>query len=102
MLKLTAEYADIWNGIGTPKAVVEQNRRVDAACAAAGRNPASLSRAVSPSINLLAAPDAVETGVREYQALGVSNFMLWFLDFPSTRGIELFAKEVLPVARGMA
>ncbi|MBN9012782.1 MAG: LLM class flavin-dependent oxidoreductase [Rhizobiales bacterium] len=103
MLKLTAEYADIWNGIGTPKEVGEQNRRVDAACAAAGRNPASLSRAVSPSINLLASPDAFETGVREYQAQGFDH-----ITFPWPRVeaeepvLREVARSVLPRFRGEA
>lgn len=34
--------------------------------------------------------------VGEYVDLGVSHFMLWFIDYPSTEGIKLFAKEVMP------
>lgn len=48
---------------------------------------------------LVGTPDEVVDRVREYQALGVRHFMLWFLDFPSTRGTELFAERVLPAVR---
>lgn len=48
---------------------------------------------------LVGTPDEVVDRVREYQALGVRHFMLWFLDFPSTRGVELFAERVPPAVR---
>jgi alkanesulfonate monooxygenase SsuD/methylene tetrahydromethanopterin reductase-like flavin-dependent oxidoreductase (luciferase family) len=101
MLKLVAEYADIWNGIGTPEEVGEQNRRVDAACASAGRDPATLSRAVSPSINLLSSPEAFEAGVRAYQAEGFDH-----ITFPWPRVeaeepvLREVARDVLPRLRG--
>jgi hypothetical protein len=38
--------------------------------------------------------------LRAYEALGISHFMLWFLDFPSTKGLDLFAEKVLPALRG--
>jgi alkanesulfonate monooxygenase SsuD/methylene tetrahydromethanopterin reductase-like flavin-dependent oxidoreductase (luciferase family) len=49
---------------------------------------------------LVGTPDEVIDRLREYQQLGVRHFMLWFLDFPSTRGIELVAEKVLPAVRG--
>ena len=48
---------------------------------------------------LVGTPDEVVDRVRQYQGLGVRHFMLWFLDFPSTRGIQLFAEKVLPAIR---
>ncbi|HUX87424.1 MAG TPA: LLM class flavin-dependent oxidoreductase, partial [Chloroflexota bacterium] len=48
---------------------------------------------------LVGTPDEVVDRIRQYQALGVSHFMLWFLDFPSTAGLRLFAEKVLPALR---
>lgn len=48
---------------------------------------------------LVGTPDEVIDRIRQYQQLGVRHFMLWFLDFPSTRGLTLFAEKVLPVFR---
>jgi hypothetical protein len=42
----------------------------------------------------------VEHRMRAYMDLGVSHFMLWFLDFPSLDGMRLFAERVAPGLRG--
>lgn len=49
---------------------------------------------------LIGTPDVVVDRVKEYTNLGVTHFMLWFMDFPSMDGIRLFAEEVLPKVRG--
>lgn len=43
---------------------------------------------------LIGSAASVVKRVREYEALGISHFMLWFLDFPSLDGMRLFADEV--------
>ncbi len=45
---------------------------------------------------IIGEPDEVAEKLREYIELGVSYFILRFLDFPSTRGAELFIDEVIP------
>jgi alkanesulfonate monooxygenase SsuD/methylene tetrahydromethanopterin reductase-like flavin-dependent oxidoreductase (luciferase family) len=44
MLRLTARFADVWNGWGTPGAVRERLAMLDAACAAEGRDPSTVRR----------------------------------------------------------
>jgi alkanesulfonate monooxygenase SsuD/methylene tetrahydromethanopterin reductase-like flavin-dependent oxidoreductase (luciferase family) len=39
---------------------------------------------------LVGTPEVVAQQLRAYQDLGVSHFMLWFLDFPSLDGMRLF------------
>jgi alkanesulfonate monooxygenase SsuD/methylene tetrahydromethanopterin reductase-like flavin-dependent oxidoreductase (luciferase family) len=51
---------------------------------------------------LVGTPTAVERQMRAYMDLGVSHFMLWFLDFPSLDGMRLFAERVAPALRKSA
>ena len=46
--------------------------------------------------SLIGTPDEVVARIEEYRALGVSHFMLWFMDFPRMDGVRLFAETVLP------
>ncbi len=46
-LKLTAQYADLWNGFGPPASWAHKNRVLDDWCAAVGRDPAEIERTVS-------------------------------------------------------
>ena len=61
---------------------------------AAGRSvelPGSLTNST-----LVGTPDQVIEQVRAYVDAGVDHFMLWFLDAPDRRGMDLFAQEVAP------
>ncbi len=54
MLGLTAKYADQWNIFHTsPETLAERRALVDAACQAAGRDPATLTRTASVRVNVL-------------------------------------------------
>ena len=45
---------------------------------------------------LIGTPDDIVARIEEYRAVGISHFLLWFMDFPSLDGLRLFAEEVLP------
>jgi alkanesulfonate monooxygenase SsuD/methylene tetrahydromethanopterin reductase-like flavin-dependent oxidoreductase (luciferase family) len=49
---------------------------------------------------LVGTPEDVTRRLREYMDLGISHFMLWFIDFPSLDGLRLFAERVAPAVRG--
>ena len=45
---------------------------------------------------VIGTPDEVADRLQVYVALGVTHFMLWFMDFPGIAGVRLFAREVMP------
>ncbi len=45
---------------------------------------------------LIGTPDVIVDRMKEYTGLGVTHFMLWFMDYPNLDGLRLFADEVMP------
>lgn len=75
---------------GTPRtALVEALRRPD---------PPRLADVVNDW--LVGTPDDMIQQIQVYRDLGVSHYMLWFIDFPSLAGPRLFAERVMPALRG--
>jgi probable F420-dependent oxidoreductase len=92
MLRLTARYADSWNTcwLGLPTLLHERRANVDTACAAEGRDPATLATTVGliiqppqlkspeqlpPERALLGSPEQVAAGLKQYADLGVAHVM---------------------------
>lgn len=46
--------------------------------------------------SMIGTPDTVIKRVQEYMDIGVTYLIPFFIDFPSTNGIKMFAKEVMP------
>jgi len=92
MMRLVAEHADIWNTIGTPAEADATNRKLDAICAEVGRDPSTLRRSVSPSLNLLESPETFAAGVAAYHTAGFTD-----ITFPWPR-----VEAEVPVLREVA
>ncbi len=72
-LRLTATYADIWNGIGEPELMGHKNAVLDRWCAELGRDPAEIERSV-----LISAEQAQRW--EEYVEVGVDHLMVGCAD----------------------
>jgi alkanesulfonate monooxygenase SsuD/methylene tetrahydromethanopterin reductase-like flavin-dependent oxidoreductase (luciferase family) len=77
MLRLGAEHADLWNdwlvwGRSRPDAVPALRERVDAACLAASRDPATLARTVTIQVALMGTVPAEEPA-EEQPLVGTSE-----------------------------
>lgn len=57
--------------------------------------PASLT-----STWIIGTPEAVAQQVQDYINLGITHFLLWFMDAPRQEGLRLFAEQVAPRFRG--
>lgn len=84
MLRLTARYADSWNTAwyGQAGAVAEPRAALESACAAEGRDPATLDVTVGVNVDYSAAsaeealtgpPEAIAAGLRGYADAGVGH-----------------------------
>ena len=64
-LRLTAEHADMWNGMGDPEVIAHKNRVLDEWCERLGRDPAEIERSVLINDRqALALDDYLEAGVQ--------------------------------------
>jgi len=123
MLRLAASYADLWNAEGPmrrPEEIIPLRAASDAACAAVGRDPATLGRSASVVVNLsmvqaqgwqhsTAAGGQQEPVSQEqiaqmlcnYAREGLSHVQLWLV--PSTiASLEWFSPVLNLLDRGEA
>ena len=107
MLRLTAEYADIWNAwaLNTPEDVTAAREKVDAACVEVRREPATLGRSCSILVDLpgragrpredgpvlIGNPETLANSLRRHADLGISHVQV-VLDPNNLSGIEMFAR----------
>jgi alkanesulfonate monooxygenase SsuD/methylene tetrahydromethanopterin reductase-like flavin-dependent oxidoreductase (luciferase family) len=106
MMRLVAEYADIWNGWlafgdNRPDAVPPLREAIDAACVAAGRDPATLARSAGISVAVLGRdhpqygpikgePEQIAETLVAFAREGISEVEIDLL--PNTvAGVEAFA-----------
>jgi alkanesulfonate monooxygenase SsuD/methylene tetrahydromethanopterin reductase-like flavin-dependent oxidoreductase (luciferase family) len=118
MLALAARYGDSWNTWfsstgNTLAGLLPLLERVDAACATAGRDPATLPRSAAVIVEvgphapfamtgppLTGSPAEIAAGLRAYADAGLSHTQIW-LEPNTPAGIEAFAPVLEALDRGM-
>jgi len=101
MLRIVARWADNWNARGTPEEAREGNRQLDAYCAEIGRDPATIVRSISPSLNFFASVDEFQRCVEAYCAAGFTDFRLpWPRNEAQEEVFYQVAESVLPALQG--
>lgn len=122
-LRLTAQYAEYWNAfhVNRPDMVAPMRQAVDAACAKAGRDPATLQRTVTTIVDLpgckttpvdnawtrvvasvspaRGTPDELAEMLRGYARAGVDHIQVWLEPY-SMAAIDAFATVLERLDRG--
>jgi len=91
-LPLVAKYADVWHSWGSPSSLAEANARVDRLAEEAGRDPASITRASSLSLDDL---DTARKHASKWRGAGCGYLVCGWPD-GGREQIERFVTEVLP------
>ena len=91
-LPLAARFADVWHAFGTPNSLREAVARLDALATEAGRDPASILRAGSLSL------DDLETARRHVAKWRDTGFGYLVCGWPEAGDaqVERFVRDVLP------
>jgi F420-dependent oxidoreductase-like protein len=91
-LPIVARYADVWHTWGSPNQLAEANQRLDELAAAAGRDPGSIQRATSLSL------DDLETARKHLGKWADAGYDYLVCGWPDAGEpqIERFVTEVLP------
>jgi F420-dependent oxidoreductase-like protein len=91
-LPLVARYADVWHAFGTPNSLQEASARIDELATEAGRDPGSIMRAGSLSLDDL---DTARRHAEKWRDAGYGYLVCGWPGAGRTQ-VEAFAREVMP------
>lgn len=91
-LPLAARYADVWHAFGSPDSLRDANRRIDELAAAAGRDPRSIARAGSLSLDDL---DATRKHGAKWRDAGY-EYLVCGWPGAGREQVERFVADVMP------
>jgi alkanesulfonate monooxygenase SsuD/methylene tetrahydromethanopterin reductase-like flavin-dependent oxidoreductase (luciferase family) len=95
-LPLVATYADVWHSWGSPNSLREANARVDELAKEAGRDPASILRASSLSLDDL---DTARKHAAKWRDAGYGYLVCGWPEAGAAQ-VEAFARDVMPEFAG--
>ena len=95
-LPLVARYADVWHTWGTPSSLREANERIDQLATDAGRDPSSIVRAGSISLDDI---DTARKHASKWRDVGYGYLVCGWPNSGRAQ-VERFAKEVIPDLEG--
>ncbi|MCC6625763.1 MAG: TIGR03560 family F420-dependent LLM class oxidoreductase [Chloroflexi bacterium] len=104
MMRIVAQHADAWNSFGTVDEMRQRNQTLDEACAAIGRDPATIVRSLYGWASVMpadpwASPQGFLDAINPYREVGVNEFLI---DAPDPAGfavMEGVAIDILPTLR---
>jgi alkanesulfonate monooxygenase SsuD/methylene tetrahydromethanopterin reductase-like flavin-dependent oxidoreductase (luciferase family) len=90
MLKIVAEYADIWNAWGEPDLIAHKSAVIDRYCASLGRDPSSIERTAQAMVVLNGeapaggghppviggSPEALADAIARYREIGLDELII--------------------------
>ena len=91
-LPLVAKHADVWHAWGSPGSLRDANARVDELAAEAGRDPASILRASSLSLDDL---DTARRHAAKWRDAGCGYLVCGWPDAGRAQ-VEAFVRDVMP------
>jgi alkanesulfonate monooxygenase SsuD/methylene tetrahydromethanopterin reductase-like flavin-dependent oxidoreductase (luciferase family) len=91
-LPLVARYADVWHSWGSPNSLQEANIRIDQLATEAGRDPASIMRASSLSLDDL---DTARRHAAKWRDAGYGYLVCGWPEAGAPQ-VEAFARTVMP------
>jgi alkanesulfonate monooxygenase SsuD/methylene tetrahydromethanopterin reductase-like flavin-dependent oxidoreductase (luciferase family) len=91
-LPLVARYADVWHTWGTPNSLAETSARIDELASEAGRDPSSITRASSLSLDDL---DTARKHAGKWRDAGFGYLVCGWPEAGRDQ-VERFAREVIP------
>jgi alkanesulfonate monooxygenase SsuD/methylene tetrahydromethanopterin reductase-like flavin-dependent oxidoreductase (luciferase family) len=91
-LPLVARYADVWHSWGTPNSLRDANARIDELAGEAGRDPASIVRASSLSLDDL---ETARKHAAKWQEAGFGYLVCGWPEAGRSQ-VEAFVNQVLP------
>src|SRR5680860_84277 len=91
-LPLVARYADVWHAWGTPRSLHEASTRVDELAAEAGRDPSSIMRASSLSLDDL---ETAKKHAAKWQDAGCGYLVCGWPEGGRAQ-VEAFVRDVMP------
>jgi F420-dependent oxidoreductase-like protein len=91
-LPLAARYADVWHSFGTPNSLREASARIDELAEAAGRDPRSILRAGSLSLDDL---DTARKHAGKWREAGYGYLVCGWPEAGRSQ-VEAFSRELMP------
>jgi F420-dependent oxidoreductase-like protein len=95
-MPLVARYADVWHAWGSPNSLQEMNQLLDSLAADAGRDPSSITRASSLSLDDL---ETARKHAAKWRDTGYGYLVCGWPDAGASQ-VEAFARDVMPEFAG--